>query len=125
MLDINAVAEKIIVLKVHYPTANLTRVLMANPKVLLQSKEELGSNAAQVGAGGAGGLAALAARGAGGAWGWRRVGRSVPPVPRARCPKPAAAPPACGAAACPCLRPPAPLHPPTHPPPKPPPPPRR
>jgi hypothetical protein len=48
MLDTKAVADKIVVLKCHYPTANLTRVLMANPKVLLQSQEDISQNAAQV-----------------------------------------------------------------------------
>jgi hypothetical protein len=48
LVDINSVAEKVILLKTCYPSADLAKVLMANPKVLKQSKEDLASNAAQV-----------------------------------------------------------------------------
>ncbi|GIL83261.1 hypothetical protein Vretimale_11371 [Volvox reticuliferus] len=46
--DARAVASKIILLKSHYPRLDLARVLVAQPKLLLQSPEQLDRSARQV-----------------------------------------------------------------------------
>ncbi|GLI59916.1 hypothetical protein VaNZ11_001961 [Volvox africanus] len=46
--DAPAVASKIILLKSHYPRLDLSRVLVAQPKLLLQSPEQLDRSAQQV-----------------------------------------------------------------------------
>lgn len=47
-LDVEGVAEKVVVLKTYYPRLNLSSVLSRYPKVLLQDRQQLEKSAAKV-----------------------------------------------------------------------------
>jgi hypothetical protein len=48
-LDINAAVTRLVVLKTHYPRADLPRIIQKQPQLLLQNITELEDNAKQVG----------------------------------------------------------------------------
>jgi hypothetical protein len=47
-LDTEAAATRLVVLKLHYPRADLTRIMQRNPHLLLQDAAVLAENAKQV-----------------------------------------------------------------------------